>query len=426
MGNINTVGPNEALIISGGCCSSARKIMVVGGWAWSWCLLTDVQRLSLEVMTLTPKCENVETLQGVPLTVTGVAQCKVMKEKEFLTIAAEQFLGKDVNHIKSVILQTLEGHLRAILGTLNVEDIYRDRDTFAGLVREVASPDVGRMGIEILSFTIKDVCDHVEYLASLGRARIAAVKRDASVGVAQAERDAGIREAECKKAALDVKYSADTKIEDSNRQFQLQKAQFDQEVNTKKAEAQLAYELQAAKMQQQIRKEEMEIVLTEKKKLIAIGEKEVLRKDKELQSTVKLPADFEAIKLDLLANAFKTETLEAARGDAEKIKLIGEAEASAIEAIGKAEAERMRMKAAAYKQYSEAAILSLTLEALPKVAAEVAAPLAKTDEIVLLGGNNAITGSVSQLVSEIPSTVQALTGLDVKKSYSLFQKFFSS
>ncbi|XP_053212716.1 flotillin-2-like isoform X2 [Panonychus citri] len=420
MGNINTVGPNEALIISGGCCSSARKIMVVGGWAWSWCLLTDVQRLSLEVMTLTPKCENVETLQGVPLTVTGVAQCKVMKEKEFLTIAAEQFLGKDVNHIKSVILQTLEGHLRAILGTLNVEDIYRDRDTFAGLVREVASPDVGRMGIEILSFTIKDVCDHVEYLASLGRARIAAVKRDASVGVAQAERDAGIREAECKKAALDVKYSADTKIEDSNRQFQLQKAQFDQEVNTKKAEAQLAYELQAAKMQQQIRKEEMEIVLTEKKKLIAIGEKEVLRKDKELQSTVKLPADFEAIKLDLLANAFKTETLEAARGDAEKIKLIGEAEASAIEAIGKAEAERMRMKAAAYKQYSEAAILSLTLEALPKVAAEVAAPLAKTDEIVLLGGNNAITGSVSQLVSEIPSTVQALTGLDVKK------KFFSS
>ncbi|XP_015788525.1 flotillin-2 [Tetranychus urticae] len=420
MGNINTVGPNEALIVSGGCCGSANKTMVVGGWAWSWCLLTDVQRLSLEVMTLTPKCENVETSQGVPLTVTGVAQCKVMKEKEFLTIAAEQFLGKDVNHIKSVILQTLEGHLRAILGTLTVEEVYRDRDQFASLVREVATPDVGRMGIEVLSFTIKDVFDQVEYLASLGKARIAAVKRDATIGVAQAERDAGIREAECKKAALDVKYGADTKIEDSHRIYQLQKSQFDQEVNTKKAEAQLAYELQSAKMQQLIRREEMEINVTEKRKLISIEEKEVIRKEKELQSTIRLPADAEAYKLETLANAYKTETLEAAKGESEKTKLIGSAEASAIEAIGKAEAERMRMKAAAYKQYGDAALLSLALEALPKFAAEVAAPLAKTDEIVLLGGNNAITGTISQLASEIPAAVHAVTGLDVTKTVGRF------
>uniref|UniRef100_A0A023FV00 Putative flotillin n=1 Tax=Amblyomma parvum TaxID=251391 RepID=A0A023FV00_AMBPA len=191
MGNIQTVGPNEALIVSGGCCGNAGKKMVVGGWAWAWWLVTDVQRLSLEVMTLTPRCEHVETSQGVPLTVTGVAQCKVMTEKEFLSTAAEQFLGKEVEHIKAVILQTLEGHLRAILGTLTVEEVYRDRDQFASLVREVAAPDIGRMGIEILSFTIKDVFDRVEYLTSLGRARTAAVKRDADIGVAQAERDAG-------------------------------------------------------------------------------------------------------------------------------------------------------------------------------------------------------------------------------------------
>lgn len=120
MGNIHTVGPDEALIVSGGCCSSTSKKMVVGGWAWAWWMVTDVQRLGLEVMTLTPKCESVETAQGVPLTVTGVAQCKVMTEKDFLTIAAEQFLGKDIAHIKSVILQTLEGHLRAILGNYRI------------------------------------------------------------------------------------------------------------------------------------------------------------------------------------------------------------------------------------------------------------------------------------------------------------------
>merc|ERR1711971_213233 len=204
-------------------------------------------------MTLNPVCDNVETKQGVPLTVTGVAQVKIMKEEKFLEIAAEQFLGKKEDEITETILQTLEGHLRAILGTLTVEEVYKDRDMFANLVRDIAKPDVGKMGIEILSFTIKDVYDNVDYLASLGKSQTAAVKRDAEIGVAQANRDAGIREAECEKSAMDIKYSTDTKIEDNSRAFKLQKANFDKEVNTAKAEAQLAYELQAAKIQQRIK-----------------------------------------------------------------------------------------------------------------------------------------------------------------------------
>lgn len=416
MGNIHTVGPNEALIVSGGCCGSTSKTMVVGGWAWAWYMVTDVQRLSLEVMTLQPKCEAVETAQGVPLTVTGVAQCKVMTEKEFLQIAAEQFLGKKVELVKDVILQTLEGHLRAILGTLSVEEVYRDRDQFASLVREVATPDVGRMGIEILSFTIKDVYDNVEYLSSLGKARTAAVKRDANIGVAQAERDAGIREAECEKSAMDIKYSANTKIEDSHRLYQIQKAQYDSEVNAKKAEAQLAYELQAAKMQQKIRNEELQIDVVERKKEIEVEEKEILRRERELAGQVKLPAEAEAYRMLQIAEGHKVQTLEAAKAEASRTRLIGEAEASAIEAVGKAEAESMRMKAAAYKQYGEAALLSLTLDALPKIAAEVAAPLAKTDEIVLLGGSaQGTTAEVARLVSQIPPAVHALTGVDLSK-----------
>lgn len=415
MGNIHTVGPNEALVVSGGCCGSLDKRTVVGGWAWGWWLVTDIQRLSLEVMTLTPRCEHVETAQGVPLTVTGVAQCKVMTQKEFLSTAAEQFLGKKVEHIESVILQTLEGHLRAILGTLTVEEVYRDRDQFASLVREVAAPDVGRMGIEILSFTIKDVFDQVEYLASLGKARTAAVKRDADIGVAQAERDAGIREAECEKSAMDVKYAANTKIEDSNRMFQLQKSNFDAEVNTKKAESQLAYELQAAKMKQKIRSEEIEIEVVERRKQISIQEKEILRKEKELSATVRLPAEAEAFKVEMIAQGKRTQTMDVARADAERIKMLGAAEAYAIEAVGKAEAEQMRMKAAAYKQYGDAAIMSLVLDSLPKIAAEVAAPLSKTDEIVMVGGEDKITSEVTKLVSQLPPTVKALTGVDLTK-----------
>merc|ERR1712121_547009 len=353
-----------------------------------------------EVMTLNPVCENVETAQGVPLTVTGVAQVKIMKNPELLHTASEQFLGKKEHEIKSTVLQTLEGHLRAILGTLTVEAVYKDRDQFASLVREVASPDVGRMGIEILSFTIKDVYDNVTYLQSLGKAQTAAVKRDAEIGVAQANRDAGIREAECEKAAMDVKYSTDTKIEDNSRAFKLQKANFDKEVNTAKAEAQLAYELQAAKIQQKIRNEEIQIQVVERRKQIEIEEQEIRRKEKELMSTVKLPAEAESYKVQTIA-------------EAERVRLTGAAEARAIEAVGRAEAERMRMKASAYKQYGDAAIMSLVLDALPQIAAEVAAPLAKTDEIVLIGGQDRTTDEVNKLVGTLPPAIQALTGVDV-------------
>merc|ERR1719281_755132 len=364
-------------------------------------------------MTLNPVCDNVETKQGVPLTVTGVAQVKIMKDEKFLEIAAEQFLGKKEDEIIETILQTLEGHLRAILGTLTVEEVYKDRDQFANLVREVAKPDVGKMGIEILSFTIKDVYDNVDYLASLGKSQTAAVKRDAEIGVAQANRDAGIREAECEKSAMDIKYSTDTKIEDNSRAFKLQKANFDKEVNSAKAEAQLAYELQAAKIQQRIRNEEIQIQVVERRKQIEIEEQEIKRKEKELTATVKLPAEAEAYKVQTVAEGNRTRVVEAARADGEKIRLIGAAEARATEAVGRAEAESMRMKASAYKQYGDAAIMSLVLEALPQIAAEVAAPLAKTDEIVLIGGSDRTTDEINKLVGTLPPAIQALSGVDI-------------
>merc|ERR1719495_2757868 len=364
-------------------------------------------------MTLNPLCDNVETKQGVPLTVTGVAQVKIMKDPALLEIAPEQFLGKKEDEITETILQTLEGHLRAILGTLTVEEVYKDRDQFAALVREIATPDVGKMGIEILSFTIKDVYDNVDYLSSLGKTQTAAVKRDAEIGVAQANRDAGIREAECEKSAMDIKYSTDTKIEDNSRAFKLQKANFDKEVNSAKAEAQLAYELQAAKIQQKIRNEELQIQVVERRKQIEIEDQEIKRKEKELMATVRLPAEAEAYKVQTVAEGMRTKTVESARAEGEKIRLIGAADARAVEAVGRAEAERMRMKASAYKQYGDAAILALVLEALPQIAAEVSAPLAKTDQIVLVGGSDRTTQEINKLVGTLPPAIQALTGVDL-------------
>uniref|UniRef100_A0A3B4BBE8 Flotillin n=1 Tax=Periophthalmus magnuspinnatus TaxID=409849 RepID=A0A3B4BBE8_9GOBI len=398
------------------CCGADEKTYVVGGWAWAWWLISDTQRMTLEIMTLQPRCEEVETAEGVAITVTGVAQVKVMTDRDLLAVACEQFLGKSVMEIKAVLLHTLEGHLRSILGTLTVEQIYQDRDKFAQLVREVASPDVGRMGIDILSFTIKDVYDTLDYLSSLGKTQTAAVQRDADIGVAEAERDAGIQEAECKKEMMDVKFLADTKMADSKRELELQKAAFNQEVNTKKAEAQLAYELQAAKEQQKIRLEEIEIQVVQRKKQITIEEKEIDRTDKELIATVKRPAEAEAYKMQQLAEGHKMKKVLIAQAEAEKIRKVGEAEACSIEAVGKAEAEKMRLKAEAYQQYGEAAKTALVLEALPKIAAKVAAPLAKTNDIVILSGDGSrVTGEVNRLLAELPVSVNALTGVDLSK-----------
>ncbi|XP_074746178.1 flotillin-2 isoform X8 [Strix uralensis] len=400
----------------GGCCGSDVKQYVYGGWAWAWWCITDTQRISLEIMTLQPRCEDVETAEGVALTVTGVAQVKIMTEKELLAVACEQFLGKNVQDVKNVVLQTLEGHLRSILGTLTVEQIYQDRDQFAKLVREVAAPDVGRMGIEILSFTIKDVYDKVDYLSSLGKTQTAAVRRDADIGVAEAERDAGIREAECKKEMLDVKFMADTKIADSRRAFELQKAAFSEEVNIKTAEAQLAYELQSAREQQKIRQEEIEIEVVQRKKQIDVEEKEIIRMEKELIATVKRPAEAEAYRIQQIAEGEKVKQVLIAQAEAEKIRKIGEAEAFVIEAIGMAEAERMKLKAEALQQYGDAAQLALVLDALPEIAAKVAAPLSKVDEIIILSGESSNTTSeVTRLLAEIPASVRAVTGVDLTK-----------
>ncbi|KAA3673285.1 flotillin [Paragonimus westermani] len=303
----------------------------------------------------------------------------------------------------------------------------QDRDQFAALVRDVAAPDVGRMGIEILSFTIKDVYDRVEYLNSLGRAQTAVVKRDADIGVAEAERDAGIKEAECDRAKLDVRYAADTHIANSTRDFQMQKASFDQEVNTARAEAELAYQLQATKEKQKIRTEEVNISIVERRKQIEIEEKEILCSEKKMDATVRRPAEVEAYRLQQIAEGHRQRKILLAQAEADGIRARGHANAASILAIGNAEAERMKLRADAYNKYGEAAMLSLILDSLPRVAAEVAAPLSRTKEIVIMGGScgNGSSGTMNQLTSlgrdfatmmgTVPQAVRALTDVDLSK-----------
>ncbi|NXS05133.1 FLOT2 protein, partial [Oxylabes madagascariensis] len=363
---------------------------------------------------------------------------KIMTEKELLAVACEQFLGKNVQEVKNVVLQTLEGHLRSILGMDGISSGFvpsqlaapssiaattRPRGTFLCRLQRWHLPPAAPsawLGLVINEFSVPavgdDVYDKVDYLSSLGKTQIAAVQRDADIGVAEAERDAGIREAECKKEMLDVKFMADTKIADSKRAFELQKAAFTEEVNIKTAEAQLAYELQSAREQQKIRQEEIEIEVVERKKQIEVEEKEVVRMEKELMATVKQPAEAEAYRIQQIAEGEKVKQILHAQAEAEKIRKIGEAEAFVIEAVGKAEAEGLKLKAEALQKYGEAAQLALVLDALPEIAAKVSAPLSKVDEIVILSGENDSTMSnVNRLLAEIPASVRAITGVDLTK-----------
>ncbi|KAL3311407.1 Flotillin-2 [Cichlidogyrus casuarinus] len=339
-------------------------------------------------MTLNPICENVLTSEGIPLTVTGVAQVKVMKDENLLARACEQLLGKERGEIESTILCTLEGHLRAILGTLSVEEVYKDREKFASLLRETASADVAKMGIEILSFTIKDIFDRVTYLNSFGKTQIAIVRKDADIGVAEAEKEAGISESNCLRTQQVNFFQADEEISSSSRNYELEIFKFAQETQQAKAQAELSYQLHEAKERQKIVEEEIKIAIVERKKLIELEEEEIHFKEKRLAARIRLPADAEAYRIEQAAAATKFIRIARAQAEAESIRLRGLAKAEAIRMKSMAMAEKMEIHAEAYQKYGEIAMLSLVLNVLPRMATQVAAPLGKITEIVQLNHNN--------------------------------------
>ena len=405
----------------------------VGGRMFVLPIIQMAQMLSLEVMTLPVNTARVYTKEGVSVSVDGIAQVKVGRSEDAIRTAAEQFLGKSVTEIAEVALQTLEGQQRAILGTMTVEDIYRDRVTFAEQVRDVAATDMTSMGLEIVSFSIRDIQDEQGYLEALGVRRTAEVKRDAAIGAAEAERDAGIKEAQADQQRQAAKFAADTAIALSERDFQTEKAAYDQEVNARRAEAELAYPLQEAKTRQRIRAEESQVEVVERQKQIEVQEQEVARREKELDATVRRPAAADRYKLETLAEGERARVVAEARAEAESITLRGEADASAIVARGQAEAEATRAqglaeaeamtkKADAWKEYGQAAMIQQLFESLPQVASAVAQPLAKTDSIVVISnggesgagaGASKVTQDVSNTIAQLPALVEALTGVDL-------------
>lgn len=449
------VGPNEVLVISG------RKRMVPdpitgekvqrnfrllkGGGTFIIPVLERVDELSLELMTIDVVTPRVYTVLGVAVTVDGVAQVKVRGDDVSIFTAAEQFLSKTTVEIKNVALQTLEGHLRAILGTMTVEEVYRDRDSFAQKVQEVAAGDLANMGLTIVSFTIRDIRDEEGYLDALGKARTAEVKRDAAIGEANAGRDARIQAALAMQAAREAELLAETHVAEADKDYKVQKAQYDASVNRENAEAELAYVLQQNITNQKVKAEAVQIDIVDKVKRIELQEKEIQRRERELEATVRKPAEAKQFEIETLAKARRFQLLTEAEGEADAKRNLGVGEADAdralglaqaevakaqglagaevTEAQGRAEAEAKRMKAEAWNLYNQAAIIEQLVASLPELAAAVSAPLAQTDSIVVIGsgdgrgaGTSRITADVTDTIAQMPAVIEALTGIDIIKS----------
>ena len=417
------VGPNQVLIVVGrprrtvDPVTGGRTVtgyrLVKGGGTFVHPVRERAYQLSLELTTLDVHAKDAYSSQGVRVSVDAVAQIKIGGAGALIERAAEQFLGRPREDIARVAFETLEGHLRAVTGTLTLEEIYLQRDRLASAVREVARDDLAAMGLEVISFTVRGITDAQGYLEAMGRPRIAQVKRDAVIGESEADR-----------VAHQARFEAEAKTEQYRRDLELTRATYEAEVRGKRAEADLAYELAHNRVAKQVRSGEIEVEIEAEAKTIELAERQVTRRERSLDAEVRKTAEAERYRIEELAEAERRRRTVEAEGLAAEIRARGQAQAEATRAVGEAEAGAMTRKATAWADYNEAAVAEMFVKILPELAEKVAAPLARTEKIVVIStggdghdavaGASRVTGDVAAVLSQLPAVIESLTGVNIE------------
>lgn len=425
-----TCGPNEALVISG--FGMKHPELVLGGRKWVWGCFQRCQRISLKLHQIQIASPHVYSSLGVPVNVTATAMVKVDTELRgannshvSLHKACKLFLGKNEAEIIKIVEDTLEGHQRAIIGNMTVEQIYQDRVTFANQVFDVASTDLINMGMKIQSYTIKDVSDGNQYLQNIGRPRTAQVKANAKIKTGENERDQLIATAEAMRIEQEAVLINKTEIAAANRDKDVKVSEYKVETETARATAELAYPLQEAILKQDIVTQELSVEIMKKQKQIDVETQEIERKSKQLESQVKQPAQASKYKVEVEAEAEKRKLELTADAEAAAIRAKANATADAINAKAEAEQEAMQKKAAAFREYQDAAMVEMVLNTLPKLAAEVAAPICNARKITMVAGDDGdlgaskITSEVLSIMSKLPVTIEEMTGVDISKAFQI-------
>lgn len=439
---LRKVGPNRALIRFG----LGGTRIVQGGAGLVLPLVHSSQELSLELMSfdVAPR-QDLYTNQGVAVTVEAVAQLKIKSDPDSIRTAAEQFLSKDARQREELIRLVMEGHLRGIIGQLTVEQIVKEPEMVAARMRANVAEDVAKMGLQVVSFTLREVKDKNQYIENMGRPDIARIKRDADIATVEAERDTAIRQATTMREAAVARAQADqervlaetlsqAKQAEAQKDLAVKRALFEAEAKKQQAQADKTYEIQSNIMQQQVVAEAVNVERVRKEGEIKVQEAEISRRSKELAATILNDADAERQRVQTIAEAERQRLqLEATgRAEAQKIegmaaadviRLKGTAEAEIIKAKGQSEAGAMQLRAGAFQNYNQAAILDKLLAGFPEVVRAFAEPLSKVDKITIVStgsgnegaGVSRVTGDIAQMVAQVPALFEALTGKKVSE-----------
>lgn len=456
------VGPNEVLIVSGMGCSTTMPDGKVragirlrkGGGTFVWPVINRAQLLSLEIMTIDVKTPEVQSVTGMPIIVEGVAQIKVKGTDVAIMTAAEMFLDKTDVEIMRVAHQTLEGHLRAIVGQMDPVALFRERETFAQEVQKISATDFANMGLEVVSFTMKEVKDNMGFYEMMAQAPKAEMDRDTAIKKAfaerdsaiqqadasretqirqaEAERDAKIRTAEARRAGEEARYANEAVVKKSERDYNINAARYRAESEREQAIAGRAAEIEDQKQLQMKKSEET--------KLAGL---EVARRESDLNANVREPARAERDRVIFAAEAQRNQIEAEALGRSNAERALGEGQADAIRARGLAEAEirkaqglaeadvvlakgqaeatAMSKKAEAWKGYNEAAVAEMFIDKLPAVAEAVARPLAQVEKIIMIsnGGSDGVGASrlskeIIDIVAQLPPILEGVSGLNIK------------
>ncbi len=446
---LRKVGPNQALIVFG----AGGTRVITGGSHFVIPLYQRAQEFSLELMSFdVAPSQDLYTSQGVAVNVEAVTQIKVRSDDESVKTAAEQFLSKTQQQREALIRLVMEGHLRGIVGQLTVEDLVKDPENVGSKMLKTVTPDMEKMGLEVISFTIKDVRDKSDYISNMGRPQIVEIRKQADIASALAQRDTQIQQANASREAAVAKSAADqerVKAEteslalqaESQRNLSLKKAAFDAEVKKQQATADKTYDIQANLMQQQVVTEAVKVTEVEKQAQIKVQQAEIQRRELELQATIQKAAEADRRRVETAAEAERQRLILEAQGqadaakargfgeadanrarglaEAEVIRAKGLAEAEIIRAKGEAEAEAMKVKAAAFHEYNQAAVLDKLLTGMPEIVRAIAEPLSKVDKVTIVStgsdgkggmGASRITGDIMNMVAQVPALFELLSG----------------
>ncbi len=427
-------GPNEALIVYG---FRGAPRVIKGGGTVVLPMVELCRGLSLELMSFdVAPTQDLYTRQGVAVTVEAVAQIKVKSDPESILTAAEQFLTKSPAEREGLIRLVMEGHLRGIIGQLTVEEIVKQPEMVGDRMRSTCADDMTKMGLEVISFTIKEVRDKNEYISNMGRPDVARIKRDADVATAEADRDTAMRRAIASREAAVATAQADqervlaqtlsqAKQAEAQRDLEVKKAEYLETVKKQQATADKSYDIQTNIMLQQVRAEEVTVRQVEKEHEVKVQDAEILRRDRELTATVLKAAEYEQKRVITMADAERQRRIMEAEGAAAAIRAQGEAEAEIILKKGQAEAEAMNLKANAYQEYNQAAIADKLIAMMPELVKALSAPLANVDKITIVSTGNGdssgmhqITGDLTKVAAQIPALFETLSGMPLQDLFA--------